>query len=292
MQNARPNKTTQEGFEFCRLITKKYAKTFYFASLFLPPTRRKASYAVYAICRLADESADQADKTPQIDRIKNIETNISIAYSNMDIQDKILSAFRYTVNNFSIPQEYFETLIKGMLQDTEKKYYNNFQELHDYCYKVAGVVGLIMLKIFGCKNSKAQEYAVALGIAMQLTNILRDIKEDLLRDRIYLPKDELSSFGITIKEIENGTPGNNWGSFMQYQIKKAREYYAQSRQGLRFIDNRNSRIVITIMGRIYEGILDNIEHNGYNVFKKRARVNILIKIITALKVLIQNIWQK
>ncbi len=292
MQNAHLDKEIKEGFELCRLITKQYAKTFYFASLFLSPDKKMASYAVYAICRLADESADQRNNIPQVTQIKNIKENIAIAYSNIDTKDKILSAFRHTVNNFSIPQDYFSILIEGMFQDTEKKYYNNFQELYDYCYKVAGVVGLIMLKIFGCRDGRAREYAVSLGIAMQLTNILRDIKEDLSRGRIYLPKDELAAFGITTEQIKNETLGDNWGSFMQHQIKKARGYYAQSKQGLYFIDDINSRIVIAIMGRIYEGILDNIEHNGYNVFKKRAYVKTSTKIIIALKVLIQNIWQK
>lgn len=278
----------QLGFTQAKKITKKFAKTFYLSSLFLPKAKKNASYAVYAICRLSDESVDQSTCLDQENELKKLEQKISVAYSQLEIQESLLIAFRYTINNYNIPKEYFDTLIAGMRMDLEIKRYANFTALKDYCYKVAGVVGLIMLKIFGNKDNIAYDYAIKLGIAMQLTNILRDIKEDLGRERIYLPFDEMLKFNITENQLKKGQINEDFKNFIGFQIKRCEEFYTQSQTGIKLIDSRLCRFVILIMKEAYSGILHSIKKNNYDVFTKRACVSKFKKI----KIISTILWER
>lgn len=274
------------GFREAEAITKKYAKTFYFASHFLNKEKRYASYAVYAICRISDEAVDNT--LASIDSIKRINEKISCAYSGMQPKEPLLSAFRETLMKYAIPKSYFDELLSGMRMDLEKKRYVNFNELYDYCYKVAGVIGLIMLEIFGYKDTRAKKYAVELGIAMQLTNILRDIKEDFLRNRIYLPEDEMRKFGVSEEEISRGSLNNAFKELLKFEIERARKYYESSRPGINMITDANSRLVTTAMKEMYSGILVSIEKNNYDVFSKRAHLNYAQKINTVVKILLRR----
>jgi len=280
-------KLTEIGFKQAEIITKQYAKTFYFASRFLPKEKRRASYAVYAICRISDETVDAQNFT-NIEGLKRLQADINAVYSGGPLHSPILLAFSQTINKYQIPKLYFDELIRGMYMDLEKKRYADFNELYAYCYKVAGVVGLVMLKIFGCKDAATQDHAVNLGIAMQLTNILRDIREDAARGRIYLPEDELEKFGLTEENITKHNMGENFKPFMEFQINRARDYYHQSQQGLKLIEDAGCRFVIRLMQELYAGILDAIERNRYDVFSKRAHLNIFQKIAYTLRVLIRN----
>lgn len=278
----------QLGFALAKKITKKFAKTFYLSSLFLPKNKKNASYAVYAICRLSDESVDQITCLDQENELQKLASQISTAYSQLEIQDPLLIAFRYTINNYNIPKEYFDALIDGMRMDLEIKRYANFSMLEDYCYKVAGVVGLIMLKIFENKDNAAYDYAIKLGIAMQLTNILRDISEDLGRGRIYLPRDEMLKFNITEEQLKKGQINEEFKNFMRFQITRNEEFYTQSQTGIKFIDSRLCRFVILAMEKIYSGILDSIKKNNYNIFTRRAYIDKFEKI----KIIIKILWEK
>ncbi len=260
------------GFIEAEKITRHFAKTFYLASFFLPKDKRMASYSVYAICRLSDESVDGNSKEPRQDRIEDIKTKIDEAYGFSPLKENLLSAFRYTVGKYRIPKEYFYELIEGMRMDLSKSRYNNKNELSLYCYRVAGVVGLIMLHIFGY-NDKAKNYAVQLGEAMQMTNILRDIKEDFKRGRIYLPSDELSNFGLTEKDIKVLSVSEAFKSFMRVEISRLKKAYQDSLRGACFIKCRRSRFVIFAMAEMYAGILKEIENNDYDVFSKRISVS-------------------
>ncbi len=271
-----------------RAITKKHAKTFYFASRFLKKDKRNAAYAVYAICRLSDEAVDAGKNTQHEQSLEKLEKNITAAYNQTVLDNAILSAFRQTAEKHKIPQEYFRDLIAGMYLDLRKNRYKNFAELYDYCYKVAGVVGLTMLQIFGYKNPKAKDYAVDLGIAMQLTNILRDIKEDFERGRIYIPEDEMARFAVTETDICEGRLSDNFKALLKFQIARAREYYANSKWGIKMIGDANSRFVVSAMADIYSGILNSIEKHNYNVFSRRAHVSILGKITAALKIILKG----
>jgi phytoene synthase len=272
-----------DGYAIAREITKKHAKTFYFASSYLPPKVQKAAYAVYAICRLTDDSIDLQQNPLQ--HLNEMKKNIEIAYGTPKAQDPLIAVFQETVQKYDIPKVYFDELIKGIAMDTVKNRYANFDELYDYCYKIAGVVGLIMLKVFGTKTDAAQQYAINLGIAMQLTNILRDIKEDYIRGKIYLPQEEMEQFGVTEEYIAAGKVNSKTIALLQFQMRRAQNYYMRAERGFSMISNVQSRFVARSMSHMYEGILTAIERNNYNVFKWHANVSIWGKIGRSLQVL-------
>lgn len=277
-----------DGFLIARAITKQYAKTFYFASRFLKKDKRKAAYTIYAICRISDETVDNAKIDYAGQNLEKLEKNIAAVYNQAVPEDAILSAFSQTVEKYKIPQEYFKDLIAGMYLDLRKNRYKNFAELYDYCYKVAGVVGLIMLQIFGYKDTRAQSYAVDLGIAMQLTNIVRDVKEDYLRGRIYLPEDEMKRFSVAETDIAAARINENIQQLLKFQIDRAREYYKNAKSGISLIEDRNSRFVVCAMANIYSGILNSIEKNNYDIFSRRAHVSISGKISAVLKIMLKG----
>ncbi|MCU0651843.1 MAG: phytoene/squalene synthase family protein [Candidatus Omnitrophica bacterium] len=268
------------GLRRAARATRRYAKSFYFSSLFLPPAKRDAFYSIYAICRLSDEATD---KDASLFELSNIKRSIDAVYEGQSPHNNLLLAFKKSVEDYDIPKKYFEDLVDGMYMDFVKQRYANFAELEEYCYKVAGVIGLIVLKILGSQSPEAKEYAVHIGIAMQLTNILRDIKEDYQRGRIYLPQDEMSSFGVSEADIANANLNDNFRSLMKFQIKRARTWYHNSEPGFKLIDKKRERFVAYNMKEIYSGILDSIEKNHYDVFSKRAYVSLIGKIIRSWK---------
>lgn len=272
--------TINIGYRRAEKITRKYAKSFYFASLFLSKEKRDAVYSIYAICRLSDEATDKDASLAELSAIKR---DIDAVYANEELNINILLAFKETIYKYSIPRYYFDELIEGMYMDFRKKYYEDFTGLKAYCYRVAGVVGLMMLRIFGFKDPEAENYAVNLGIAMQLTNILRDIKEDYERGRIYLPREELSLFGVSENDIARGIAGKKFKALLKFQVNRARKFYADSEPGIQMITDLRCRFATELMKEIYSGILDEIEKNDYDVFSKRVYVKSWGKIIRAFK---------
>lgn len=262
----------QQGFAEAQRITKQNARTFYLASFFLPAKTRRAAYSIYAVCRLSDESVDDLrlslDKRKQA--LAHVQEKIDLAFSAHPVDDPLLKAFRATLEEFRIPQKYFHELLDGMAMDLTKKRYKDFHDLHVYCYRVAGVIGLIMLRIFDCHNLDAEKYAIDLGVALQLTNILRDIKEDLVRERIYLPEDEMKRFGITEDHIRGQIVDQNFQNFIAFQIKRARDHFLRASQGLELIKNKRCRFVAFLIAELYAQILNEIEKNRYDVYTKRA----------------------
>jgi phytoene synthase len=276
----------ESGFREARQITKIYAKTFYLASRFLSKAKRQAAYAVYAICRISDESVDDLKNSAGLQALAGIKENIEAAFGAGDLDKNLLLAFRKTVNDYKIPKKYFDELVEGMSMDLQETRYHNFQELENYCYRAAGVVGLIMLKIFGYEDRRAEKHAVDLGIAMQLTNILRDIKEDFQRGRIYLPLEELQRFGVLENDISGAKTGENFKELIKFQINRARRYYAESESGIKLINDSSCRRVVRIMKELYSEILSKIEKNDCDVYSQRASVNNLERIGIVLKILL------
>jgi len=276
------------GYRSAQAITKKFAKTYYFASRFLPKDKRYAAYSIYAICRISDESVDDNKGIANTEKLMQIKKDIDLVYAGAALDDNLLSVFKTAINRYQIPKDYFDKLIEGMEMDLNKQHYANFNELYEYCYRVAGVVGLIMLKIFGYNDPQAKQHAVSLGIAMQLTNILRDIKEDLQRGRIYLPEDEMRKFGVTESNIWEEKIDESFKDLLRFQIKRAREYYVNSSQGAKLINDAKSRFVVLAMKEIYSKILDAIEDNGYDVFSRRVQVSNIKKISIALEILLKG----
>jgi phytoene synthase len=251
----------------------------------LGKAKRLACYSIYAICRSSDESVDSVKPEEQLKSLNQVKQNIDVAYTNKNLDNAILAAFNDTVNRYKIPKLYFDELLSGMQMDIHKNRYKDFSELCDYCWHVAGVIGLIMLKVFGSKDKEGEKYASDLGIAMQLTNIIRDIKEDFSRGRIYLPLDELQRFKVSEADIAGENCNENFKQLLRFQIARAREYYRESGKGISVISPRRSRFVVLTMKEVYASILDEVEKQDYNVFLKRDCVNgpkkagLLLKII-------------
>lgn len=276
------------GFEKARKITKHFAKTFYLASLFLPKEARQAAYTVYAICRASDESVDNFKNLSCQASLNRVRQSIDSAYSDNAPEEPLLLSFQQTINKYHIPKEYFYDLLEGMRMDLTKFRYANFEELNDYCYKVAGVVGLIILKIFRCNDESAKKSAIGLGIAMQMTNILRDIDEDYKRARIYIPADCLSQFQVTEKEIALREVNNNFKKMMEYLNNRTQQSYLKACAGIKHIPGARQKLVVIAMKEMYSGILDEIKNNNYDIFSRRANVGFLKKWLIILKIFLKG----
>ncbi|MBK98226.1 MAG: squalene synthase [Balneola sp.] len=281
------NDSLKSAYTHCRAITRYYAKTFYMATRFLPNDKQRGIFAIYGYCRyidnLVDDNVDLINSrfvpneqlTGKLDELR---FKIADIYEGkIQFKDPIFTAFADTFLHYEIPEELPLMLIDGVEQDLHKNRYLNFKEIYDYSFKVASVVGLMTTPVFGYKDEQALNYATDLGIAMQLTNILRDVGEDVDRDRIYLAQDELVAFGLTDDDILRKQMDDRFIEFMKYQIRRAREYYERAEKGISMLD-RNARLPVYLARYNYAKILDKIEENNYDVFSSRAHLTKLEKL--------------
>jgi len=269
------------GARLCRRITRHYAKTFYFASACLPRATRGHAYAVYGFCRWADNGVDDAkDRAEAAARLDEARSALDQAYGNSTDVAPGLLAFRRTVQAREIPRHLFDDLLDGMAMDLDITHYPDFAALDLYCYRVAGVVGLMMTHVLGYASDRCIPNALALGTAMQLTNILRDIAEDYTLGRVYLPQDELARFGVTEAELAEGRPSDSFRELIRFQIDRARRYYTLAEAGIPLLDGDAARLTVRVMGRAYAGILGAIERQNLDVFRSRARVSTPRKLAT------------
>lgn len=260
------------GRRICRRITRQYARTFYFASHCLPTRTRAHAFAVYAFCRWADNAVDDAPNTLEATRrLDHARHMLDLAYTPSPAPPA-LTAFRHTVRTCKIPRNLFDDLLDGMRMDLSITRYRDFPHLNLYCYRVAGVVGLMMARIFGYRHPRCLPRAEALGTAMQLTNILRDVGEDLQLGRIYLPSDDMARFGVSEAHLEAGLVNDPFRDLLRFQIARARLYYHEADLGIPDLHGPSSRWTVRVMSRLYGGILNEIERNGYDVFRIRAHV--------------------
>ena len=260
------------AYQQCRRITRRAAKNFYYAFITLPPRKRKAVYATYAFCRLCDDASDEEIPTEEKLRLlAELREKLSMAYGGHP-SGPVFTALAHASSAFEIPEEYLQEVVSGVEMDLTRSRYRNFEELRTYCYRVASVVGLICIQIFGYSDPRAKEHAIDLGLAMQLTNILRDIKEDLGRDRVYLPLDELSHFGCSVEQLEAGVSNQAFQELMRFQATRAREYFESGFKLLPFLSPR-SRACPAVLGQLYSHILDRIESNDFNVFDGRLSLS-------------------
>ncbi|URE18748.1 phytoene synthase [Musa troglodytarum] len=268
----------KEAYDRCGEVCAEYAKTFYLGTLLMTPERRRAIWAIDVWCRRTDELVDGPNAsqiTPTaLDRWESRLEDV-FAGRPYDMLDAALSD---TVSKYPVDIQPFRDMIEGMRMDLKKSRYKNFDELYLYCYYVAGTVGLMSVPVMGiAPESKATTESVygaalALGLANQLTNILRDVGEDARRGRIYLPQDELAQAGISDEDIFDGKVTEKWRSFMKNQIKRARMFFQQAEAGVTEL-NRASRWPVWASLQLYRQILDEIEANDYNNFTKRAYVS-------------------
>jgi phytoene synthase len=263
--------------------------SFHYSFGFLPREEREAIRTVYAFARRID---DIVDDDPSLDpevvtrkrqRLQWWRTQIEAMYDPNADASSAVSALGAVIRRFTIPKQYFLTIIDGCERDLVQHRYATFAELKEYCYSVASAVGLISIEIFGYKQEQTRQYAIHLGYALQLTNILRDVKADKDRGYIYIPLEDLERFKLTEADIYNEVYDERFVSMMEYQAKRAREYYHHARALLR-PDERLTMVAAEIMDAIYYRLLDKIELNDFNVYEKKIRVNTLHKVITALRI--------
>ncbi len=276
----------EKSFVYCRALTRAHARSFYFSSIALPAHKKDAAYAVYAFCRFADDLLDEdllkTEEGQEASREK-LRGLLGALYGSGDLNLPFAPAFRRTVSEYKIPAKLFEELIEGVCMDTGPVRIRDFEELYLYCYRVASVVGLIMSRIFGLEDERGNERAIEMGMAMQLTNILRDVKEDLEMDRIYLPAEELRRFGLSEESLRMGVADDSWRTFMRFQIERARLYYRSGETGIPLLAPDGSRLAVALMSTVYAGILDEIERAGCDVFKGRVHVSFSRKLRLAVR---------
>ncbi|MFZ5446003.1 MAG: phytoene/squalene synthase family protein [Myxococcota bacterium] len=281
----------ERGFARAKALTRHHSKSFYFASIALFGERRRAAFALYAFCRGMDDLVDAAERTLEQKRAALDEARVVLdqlfspegPQPTPHFEADVLAAVAATVRRWNIPREPFDELLLGMEMDLVQARYSTWDELDVYCHRVAGVVGLMMSPVLGVKDARAARYAAALGKAMQLTNILRDVKEDLERGRVYLPSAELARFGVTESDLAAGRVDERFTAFMQFQLARARELYAEGAKGFSAITHFGARTTVRLMAAVYSGILEAIVAARFDVFSRRARVSLPGKLLLAAK---------
>ncbi|MEE9904745.1 phytoene/squalene synthase family protein [Chlorobium sp.] len=295
VQGTEDTLTLDDAYRYCRDISKHHAKTFYLATLFLPRRQQNPIFAIYALLRTVDDLVDLAEDkltngqiTPQEinDLLENWKNRLKRCYLGEVDRDPIMMAWHDTLKTYPIAIELPLDLMDGVAMDIEFSKFETFDELYVYCYKVASVVGLMTSEIFGYSDRQALQHAIELGIAMQLTNILRDIGEDIDRGRIYLPMEDLKRFNYSEEEFMKKTMNGNFLELMKFQIERARSYYRSAEKGIPMLQ-KESRFAVMISSENYCNILNAIEENGYDVFTRRAYRSFYQKIST-----IPAIWYK
>ncbi len=282
--------TVSESQAYCTAYTKQSGSNFYYSFLFLPKAKRDAMYTIYAFCKAVDSAVDEpaAGSNPK-DELKRWREEIEAVYSGTPTTP-IMVSLAYHVKALGIPRAYFEELIKGVEMDLFNNRYVTFDELSLYCYRVASVVGLICLHVFGVTSARAQDYAVALGMAFQLTNILRDVGTDAADSRIYLPLDDLRKWNHPEKAILNRSYSPEFRALMEYEASRAHHYYKRAHAALMGLSpqERRALTVAEIMRGIYSRILERIEQSNYQVFGPRIGLTTAQRVIIALRIWLRS----
>ncbi len=282
--------TVSEAQAYCTACTKQSGSNFYYSFLFLPKAKRDAMYTVYAFCKAVDSAVDEpsAGSNPK-DELKRWREELEAVYSGTPTTP-IMVSLAHHVKTLGIPKAYFEELIKGVEMDLFNNRYVTFDELSLYCYRVASVVGLICLHVFGVTSARAQDYAVALGMAFQLTNILRDVGTDAAESRIYLPLDDLRKWNLPEKALLNRSYSPEFRALMEYEASRAHHYYKRADAALMGLSpqERRALTVAEIMRGIYSRILERIEQSNYQVFGPRIGLTTTRRVVIALRIWLRS----
>ncbi len=268
--------------EYCEERAAASGSSFYYSFRFLPRERRRAITALYAFCREVDDAVDECSD-PMVARAKLAWWRAEVA--SLDAgrpSHPVTRALAAARTKFSLPTEQLQELIDGMEMDLEQSRYPDFKALHLYCYRVASIVGLLAAEIFGYTDRRTLKYAHDLGLAFQLTNIIRDVGEDARRGRIYLPQDEMASFGVSETDILQGHESDAFRALMAFQAERARGYYAKAMEQLPAADRKSQRAGL-IMAAIYRTLLDEIAADGYRVLTQRTSLPPARKLWLAFK---------
>jgi len=265
--SGRDGASLDADYERCAQVTRRSRSSFYYAFILLPPERRRALYAVYAFCRFIDDIADDESIREPALLLKRWREELARVYSGAPTR-ALSRALADSARRFKIPRELFEEIINGVEMDLSRKRYQTWDELRPYCYRVASALGLICIEIFGYRNPSANLYAENLGLALQLTNILRDVREDAERGRIYLPLEDLARFNVSEEEILAGVYSPNFVSLMDFEARRARELYALAQSELA-LEDRATLLTAEAMRLIYAALLERIIKSNYRVLDRR-----------------------
>lgn len=285
------SRSLADAYAYCHRVAQKSSSNFYHAFRLLPAERYDALCALYAFCRFMDDIADQIEYLPAHEQPQNRQERIIFLLNTWreELRNCFTGAPRHPISfaladaarKFPIAQEHLAGIISGVEMDLYKHRYQNFEELYEYCYHVASLVGLVCIAIFGYRNPSAREYAVNLGIAFQLTNILRDVGEDAQRGRIYVPIDDIACFGYTEHELLAGVYNEAFLRLMTFEGKRARAFYRRATAHLA-AEDRGSLIAAEAMRLIYSRLLDKLEAKRFQVFGPRISLTTPGKIGLAL----------
>lgn len=282
----------ERGYASAKAITFRHAKSFSFASMVLAGPRRRGAFALYAFCRRLDDCVDSSNDASRGVVLNRVRELLHALFDRGELvavdgfPEAELAALRDTCTRFSIPKLPFLELVDGMEMDLTIDRYATWPELERYCYRVAGVVGLMMAPLLGTTDPAALGHAADLGRAMQLTNIVRDVKEDLARGRIYLPLAELAANGVTELELRRGEVTSGIAALLRLQTERARALYSSALQGVAWLPGFAGPLVVTLMASLYGGILDVVERRGFDVFRTRASVSLGGKLWRLVKALV------
>lgn len=277
------------AYRHCRETARTHAKSFYFSAQFLPRHKREPVYAVYALCRHVDDAVDRAGVHNEAQArlaVAAWQKELDEVYRGGTPVSPVLIAWRDMLERYPIKQELPLELMRGVLMDTHINRYETWEDLRLYCYRVASVVGLMVSEIFGYSQPETLRYAESLGLAMQLTNILRDIGEDLAANRVYLPQEDLRRFGYTEADLMRGERDDRFRNLMKFEIERAHEFYREAEQGIRLL-NEDARFTVLLASRIYARILPAIEANRFDVFTRRAHLPLAGKLR-----LVPGVWRE
>lgn len=265
------------------IIVKEAKSSFYYTFLFLPESKRKAMHSIYAFCRVTDDIIDKNDfsKEEKFNLIEDWRKELQKAL-NSSSKFELLNSVARVIKEFNMSVEPFFDLIEGVKMDLIKNRYETFDELVVYCYRVASTIGIMSIELFGYKNPKSRDYAYNLGIAMQLTNILRDIRIDAENDRIYLPQEDLKKFNYSNEEIKKNVYNENFVKLMKFEIQRAEDFYRKASENF-YPDDYKNLAMGKAMQEIYYKILKNIEKNKYDVYNKNNNLNSFNKFVITIK---------
>ena len=275
------------AYDYCQAVTKREARNFYFAFVTLPRPRRRAIYAAYAFARLADDIADGGASTAaKAEQLAELRARLRHAFERGP-EGPVLTALTHAADTYGIDPCLFEQVIDGVEMDLLPRRYETFEELRAYCYLVASVVGLICVEIFGYGNPRARETAIDLGLAMQLTNIIRDVREDRDAGRVYLPQEDLRRFDYTEEAMALGVVDDAFADLMRFQAERARAYFESSKPLASYLAPR-SRACPAVLHALYRRLLDRIEERGFDVFSARVRLSSAEKLRIMAKIWAQS----
>jgi 15-cis-phytoene synthase len=247
------------------------ATTFYYSFLALPADKRSAIVAVWDFCRAVDDAVDEPGDRDAASALAQWRDEVARLYDGVAPETPQGKQLAPCIARFTLPRSGFEDLIDGVAMDLQLRRYETFEELRQYCLRVASAVGLICVEIFGYRDVQTRDYAIDLGIALQLTNIIRDVAPDVARGRLYIPLEDLRRFGCSEADLRTGVMTENVRRLLEFQVERARRFYRKADAALPRHDERRL-VAARIMGAIYFELLRAIERNGYDVFQRRVRV--------------------